>query len=124
MKIENLDFTKIFEIYDKEDVFYFLDSPYKCDEQYGVGKFTDEHYYKLFECCKNSKGKWLYTINDHPFIRDLFREFNIIENKDVFYSLSVAATDDNFFNELIITNYEVKKYNYIANDLDNYFEFN
>lgn len=111
--IENKSFEHIFNIYDSEDTFFYLDSPYRNTKQYAVGKFTDEHYQLLAECCKNAKGKWLYTINDDPYIRELFKEFNIIDHQ-VYYSICKTDNGRKDFNELIITNYEIPKTNQLS----------
>ena len=104
--IENKDFKSMFSIYDSKDTFFFLDSPYRKTVDYAVGRFTDENYQELYDCCHDSKGKWMYTINDDPFIRDLFREYNI-QNHEVFYSVSKSQAARKKYGELIITNYEV-----------------
>lgn len=104
--IENKDFSGLFKIYDGPNTFYFLDSPYRKTADYAVGRFTDNDYQKLYECCRDSKGKWLYTINDDPFIRDLFKDFNIRKH-EVAYSISKNQSGRKRYGELIITNYEV-----------------
>lgn len=104
--IENKSFEQLFKIYDNKDTFYYLDSPYRGTYGYRLGKFTDEHYQLLAECCKNAKGKWLYTINDDEYIRELFKDFNIIDHK-VFYSICKSESGRQEFNELIITNYDI-----------------
>lgn len=104
--IENKSFEDIFRIYDSEDTFFFLDSPYRNTKQYATGKFTDEQYKQLAECCKNAKGKWLYTINNDEYIKELFKDFNVITH-DVFYSVCKADSGRTNFKELIITNYDI-----------------
>ena len=105
--IENKSFEGIFKTYDDKDTFFFLDSPYRnSDSSYAVGKFTDEQYNILFDCCKNSKGKWLYTINDDDYIKDLFKDFNFITH-EVYYSVCGIDSGRRKFKELIITNYNV-----------------
>ena len=79
--IENKSFEDIFKIYDNSETFFYLDSPYRNTKQYATGKFTDNHYELLANCCKKAKGKWLYTINDDEFIRDLFKDFNFFDFK-------------------------------------------
>lgn len=105
--IENKSFEDIFKIYDNENTFFYLDSPYRNTKQYAVGKFTDEQYELLAECCKKAKGKWLYTINDDGYIKELFNEFNII-NHEVYYSVCKTQNGRQDFNELIITNYDIQ----------------
>ena len=104
--VENKSFEDIFNIYDSSDTFFYLDSPYRNTKQYSTGKFTDEHYNLLAKCCMNTKGKWLYTINDDEYIRELFKDFNIIDHK-VFYSICKSESGRQEFNELIITNYDI-----------------
>lgn len=104
--VENKSFEDIFKIYDSPDTFFYLDSPYRNTKQYAVGKFTDDHYRLLAECCTKAKGKWLYTINDDPLIRELFKDFNIIDHQ-VYYSICKTENGRKDFNELIITNYEI-----------------
>lgn len=104
--IENKSFEGIFKTYDSPDTFFYLDSPYRNTKQYAVGKFTDEQYKLLAECCKNAKGKWLYTINDDEYIRELFKDFNIITH-DVYYSVCKTNSGRKDFKELIITNYDI-----------------
>ena len=107
LTIECKSFEDIFKIYDKPNTFFFLDSPYRNTESYRVGKFTDEQYYFLAECCKKARGKWLYTINDDDLIRELFEDFNIIEH-DVFYSACRTSNGRRKYGELIITNYDTQ----------------
>jgi DNA adenine methylase len=104
--IENKSFEDVFRIYDSPDTFFYLDSPYRNTKQYATGKFTDEHYKLLANCCKNTKGKWLYTINEDEYIRELFKGFNFIDHK-VYYSVCKTENGRQDFNELIITNYEI-----------------
>lgn len=104
--IENKSFEDIFKIYDSPDTFFYLDSPYRNTKQYATGKFTDEMFAKLAECCKNAKGKWLYTINNDEYIRGLFKDFNIIDH-EVWYSVCKTDNGRADFKELIITNYDI-----------------
>jgi DNA adenine methylase len=104
--IENKSFEDIFKIYDGPDTFFYLDSPYRNTKQYATGKFTDEMFFNLAECCKKAKGKWLYTINDDEYIRELFKEFNVMDH-EVYYSVCKSDIGRQNFSELIITNYDV-----------------
>lgn len=101
--IENLSFEEIFRRYDREHTFFFCDPPYLETEGY-KNPFTEEHHVKLNEILKNIKGKFLFTINDHPKIRDLYKGFNIIETR-VGYSVSKESKGRKKYNELIIMNY-------------------
>lgn len=104
--IECNDFRKIFKSYDSESTFFYLDPPYRNTKRssYPVGDFTDSDYIDLANHCKSIKGKFLLTINDDLFIRDLFENFNI-SPIDVFYSSSTNKCGRKKYPELIIKNY-------------------
>lgn len=104
--IENKSFENIFKIYDNEQSFFYIDPPYRNTKQYAVGKFTDEQYKLLRNTYGDAKGKWLITINDDEYIRELFKDFNIITH-DVYYSVCKTDNGRKDFKELIITNYDV-----------------
>jgi len=104
--IENKSFEDMFKIYDNENTFFYLDPPYRGTYGYRIGKFTDTQYQLLADCCKKAKGKWLMTINDDEYIRELFKDFNIITH-DVYYSVCKTQNGRQDFKELIITNYDI-----------------
>lgn len=104
--IENLSFEKCIVKYDKEDTFFYLDPPYRNTKQYATGKFTDEQYKTLFDVCKSINGKFLMTINNDEYIREIFKDFNIIDN-EIYYSICKTDNGRSAFKELIITNYEI-----------------
>jgi len=106
--IECKSFEGMFRIYDNPNTFFYLDSPYRNTKGYRVGKFTDEQYALLAECCKKASGKWLYTINDDDYIRELFKDFNIIDH-EVYYSACRTTNGRRHFRELIITNYDISE---------------
>lgn len=101
--VENLSFDKVIEKYDREYSFFFCDPPYFETAGYG-NIFGEEEHLKLIEMLKNIKGKFLVTINDHPKVREWYKDFNIKEVK-VFYSVSREAKARKGYGELIITNY-------------------
>lgn len=109
--IENKSFEDIFRIYDGKDTFFYLDPPYRNKKQYAIGKFNDEQYQLLADCCTKAKGKWLLTINDDEYIRELFKNFNIITH-DVYYSVCKTENGRKDFQELIITNYNPQENEY------------
>lgn len=104
--IECSDFRKIFKSYDSESTFFYLDPPYRNTKRnsYPVGDFTDSDYMDLANNCKAIKGKFLLTINDDTFIRELFKDFNIT-SVDAYYSTSSNKSGRKKYPELIIKNY-------------------
>lgn len=101
--VENLSFEKIIEKYDRDYSFFFCDPPYFETAGYSTDFGRKEHLL-LREKLINLKGKFLLTINDHPEVREWYKDFNIKEVK-VNYSVSREKEARGKYNELIITNY-------------------
>ena len=74
------DFEEIFEMYNNEKYFMFLDPPYDCVyKNYGYGSFTREDHIRLFNCFKNTKTRCLMIMYDTKFIRELYSEYIVEE---------------------------------------------
>lgn len=87
--IENMDFEKLIDNYNKEEAFFYCDPPYVGTENYYKNSKTfdlDDHK-RLFEALKRVKGKFLLSYNDCKFVRHLYAEFNIIESSKFEYTL-------------------------------------
>lgn len=110
--IENLDYKLIFKKYDRLWTVFFCDPPYlDTDINFSSGAgckitFDREEHEKLSSILKNIKGKFILTINDHPFIRKLYKGFNIKETK-VNYSVARTNQGRRKYKELIVTNYKI-----------------
>ncbi len=87
--IENQDFKQLIRHYDKPGTFFYLDPPYyeleSLYERDGIESFTAHD--ELCEQLKTIKGKWLLSYNDHPAIREMYKDYNI-EELETTYSLS------------------------------------
>jgi len=72
--IENLDWQKCLDLYDRESTFFFLDPPYThcCAGAYAAWSLDNVQVLKTR--LQNLKGSWLLTLNDHPAIRELFAD--------------------------------------------------
>ncbi|WP_425447713.1 DNA adenine methylase [Dethiothermospora halolimnae] len=101
--IENLSFEKVFEKYDRQHTFFFCDPPYFKTAGYS-NQFEEKDYIKLRDELSNIKGKFLLTINDHPQVREWYKDFNMIETK-VGYSVSKSKKGRKKYGELMIKNY-------------------
>ena len=101
--VENLDFSKIIDKYDRDYSFFFCDPPYYNTAGYG-NTFGKEEHLLLRDKLKNLKGKFLLTINDAPEVREWYKDFNIKEVQ-VNYSVSKQTEARKKYAELIITNY-------------------
>ena len=74
--IENLDWAKCIERYDRPHTFFYLDPPYWQTAGYGVS-FGIEQYEKMASMMRSLKGKALISLNDHPDIRRVFDGFQM-----------------------------------------------
>lgn len=101
--VENLDFSKIIDKYDRDYSFFFCDPPYYNTAGYG-NTFGKEEHLILRDKLKSLKGKFLLTINDDPEVREWYKNFNVKEVQ-VNYSVSKQQDARKKYNELIITNY-------------------
>lgn len=103
--VENRSFEEIFRRYDREHTFFFCDPPYfeTCiefspDQNITFGQAEHE---KLAGILRQIKGKFMLTINDHPFIREIYEGF-WIEEVEVGYSIAKVGEGRRGYAELII----------------------
>lgn len=102
--IENQDFERILKTYDKKDALFYLDPPYYKTEKYYPDRFMPEDHERLKKALDGIKGKFILSYNDCGYIRDLYKEYNIIEvNRQ--HNL-VQRDVKPRFHELIIKNYK------------------
>lgn len=74
------------------------------EKKYGYdNEFGEKEHLLLRDKLKNLKGKFLLTINDHPKVREWYKDFNI-EEVQVNYSVCKESKGRGKFNELIIKN--------------------
>lgn len=74
--IENLDWAKCIERYDRPHTFFYMDPPYLETAGYGVD-FGLEQYEKMAGLLRGLKGKAIVSLNDHPEIRRVFDGFQM-----------------------------------------------
>lgn len=105
--VENLSFEDIIRRYDRENTFFFCDPPYfeTCidfspDQDITFGQ---EEHERLAGVLRKIEGKFMVTINDHPFIREIYKGFRM-EEVEVGYSIAKAEEGRRGFGELIIQN--------------------
>ena len=101
--IEHLTWERFIELYDGNNVFFFLDPPYIGNDNDAYDGWKEENAVKLKESLDRLKAKWLLTINDSPFTRHLFKGCNM----DAVVTQNRLANNrthsDSKFGELIIT---------------------
>ena len=106
--IENLDFVDCIRRYDRPHTIFYCDPPYLDKSDYKI-RFTLADHQQLYSALEYIKGKFLLSINDHPEIRSLYKNFSKLKIQ-VKYSVSLdkgpKARDRS---ELLITNYSLPK---------------
>lgn len=101
--IENRDFREILRIYDRAHTLFYLDPPYRVASSRAYGAWlTDEDYQEMRDILRGIKGKFILSINDDPWIRELFSEFRIEEVETTY---SVAKDKSKRVKELLILNF-------------------
>lgn len=108
-KIENLSFEQIFEKYNSDDNFMFLDPPYDSQfTDYGYCQFGKEQHKKLAQLFKETKNNCLMIIGKTDFICQLYDGYIVDEfDKKYRFKIHSGRVGDEINNKhLIITNYE------------------
>lgn len=101
--IENVDFERLMKTYDCESALFYCDPPYYEAEKYYPDKFQPEDHVRFKNALSRIKGKFILSYNDCPEIREMFKEYNLIE-VDRQDNL-VTKTNPRRYKELIIKNY-------------------
>lgn len=101
--IENVDFGRLIKTYDRKTALFYCDPPYYEAEKYYPDKFQLEDHHRLKESLSEIKGRFILSYNDCQEIRQLYKEYLIIE-VDRQDNL-VAKTNPRRYKELIIKNY-------------------
>ena len=102
------DFTEIFEKYNDENNFVFLDPPYDSEfTDYGYCSFDREKQKELANCFKSTKNKCLIIIGKTDFICDLYKDYIVGEyDKKYRFKLHSGRIGNEINNKhLIIKNY-------------------
>lgn len=101
--IENVDFERLIKTYDRESALFYCDPPYYDAEKYYPDRFQPEDHIRLRDALSQIKGNFLLSYNDCPHIRELYREYELIEVER--QDTLVTKTNPRRYKELIIKNY-------------------
>ncbi|TWQ32147.1 DNA adenine methylase, partial [Xanthomonas vasicola] len=98
--IERLPWYECIARYDRPETLFYLDPPYWQTEGYGV-EFPFSEYERMAALMRDSSGKFIVSLNDHPAMRSIFAEFETVPLQ-LSYSIGGASGRDKHFGELII----------------------
>lgn len=99
VNVEHKDFEALIKQYDRPDALFYCDPPYHTTEDCYEAVFTDTDHYRLNAVLRALKGRFILSYNDDDFVRELYKDFNIVavERQN---NLSSGR-----FKEVIIKNY-------------------
>lgn len=111
--IDNLTFERLIRNWDRKDTIFYCDPPYYMllDKRPGSRcyyqcTFTQEDHRKLRDILKSISGKFILSYDNHTFIRQMYKGFNIKKTDPVTYSMNNRRNvPARRVNELIITNF-------------------
>lgn len=90
----------------------FLDPPYFYNQKSKLYKYTDMDFEKLKNICdyiSSVKGKFLLTIDNSPEVRELFKEYIIIEKEWKYTMSNTNKSNCKTGKELFIRNYKLEE---------------
>lgn len=100
----NEDYKKVIKDYGSRDTFFYLDPPYFETGVAGYkGATVDPE--ELYDAIKSLKGRFLLSYNDHPKVRQIFKEFHM---KSIKTSYTINSDARSEVSELLISNYPLK----------------
>ena len=108
--IENRDFEKLIKQYDCEEAFFYCDPPYSKGCGYAVTSTEDFEHERLRDVLKGIKGRFLLSYDDSPKIRELYKDFEMVEVERQNGINNRQGTDrtNKIYKELLIANYPIK----------------
>lgn len=104
--IEEQSFETLIPHYDREDAFFYGDPPYFSSEYVYDAAFDWEHHVLLRDTLAKCKGKWLISQADFPEVRELFKDYDILDFQRV-HSMAQRREAGKQFHELLIGNYDL-----------------
>ena len=107
--VHSEDYMKIIRGYDNKNAFFFFDPPYENSGGLGYANNGAFDFEEFRNALAKMKGKWLVTINDSPYIRELFRGYHlagVVIKGNPRKTVKTLAVGEKDRPELLITNYQ------------------
>lgn len=106
--IENQDFGKLIEHYDRPGAFFYCDPPYVDTEDMYNGGFRWEDHLRLRQTLGTIQGSFLLSYNDCPDVRELYQGFPFYSFERV-HSMVQRYRPGEAYQEILIGNYDLMK---------------
>ncbi|MGN1128293.1 MAG: DNA adenine methylase [Candidatus Flemingiibacterium sp.] len=109
--IENKDFEKLIDQYDRQESFFYCDPPYfETEDYYEDVSFTKADHERLADRLSSIEGKYLLSYNDCPEIRELYESRGArIESISRLSNIAQRYEAGKQYDELIISNYDTQE---------------
>jgi len=104
--IECRDFRKIIQTYDSEDTLFYIDPPYRGNENRYKGGFTDQDHIDLANLLETIKGKALVSYYQDELIDQLYRGWRRIEIDSYNFSQVIKEQERPKRTEILFLNYD------------------
>lgn len=104
--VEQQSFEVLIPHYDRPESFFYADPPYYNSEYVYDADFDWEHHVLLRDTLAKCRGKWLVSQVDCPEIRELFKDYDILDFKRI-HPMVQKHTPGKQFHELLIGNYDL-----------------
>lgn len=101
--VENISYERSFKNYDSSDTLHFIDSPYENTTNGAYTGWTQKQLKELRGEIDKLQGRWICTLNDSEFTRDLFRDCNLKSVVTANRAVNRRTHGKQTFGELIIT---------------------
>ena len=101
VQIESLPCNEIIRRFDRPETLFYLDPPYWGRSLYRFN-FSEDDFKKLADQLRGIQGKFVFSINDVPEIREIFGKFKLREIEIPYTAQRKAGKR---FPELLITNF-------------------
>lgn len=103
--IDNQDFEKVIAHYDSPETLFYLDPPYFGTEKYYSASFSQEDHQRLYHSLCQIQGKFVLSYNDHPYIKELYQDFVLIETERKNNLAARYSDAEKSYKELILKNF-------------------
>ena len=105
--IENKSYDALIRHYDRENAFIYCDPPYFDAEDFYEVCFSKADHIKLHDILSKAEGYVMVSYNNCPEIVELYKDFYIFLTTR---PNSMSRKEGEEYEELIITNYDPRKY--------------
>jgi len=102
VQLESLPYQEILDRYDRPSTLFYLDPPYWNRRLYKTNLSPDD-FRELEEKLRRITGRFVLSLDDKPEVRNLFRNWNMIELKLAYTAQRKVGRQ---YAELLISNFE------------------